>query len=92
VFKAPEHPFPAGLNDSYAAVTWAAANLPTLKGTAGFLAVGGDSAGGNLAAGVTLLARDRPVGAASRRIVVHVVQETPLPLASSVDRECPGGP
>jgi len=46
---APEHPFPAGLEDALAATEWAAARLPELGGSE-LLAVGGDSAGGNLSA------------------------------------------
>lgn len=46
---APEHAFPAGLDDSLAAVQWAAEHLADLGG-GDVLAVGGDSAGGNLAA------------------------------------------
>jgi len=56
---APEHRFPAGLEDAYAAVSWAAAHPEELGAPACRLAVGGDSAGGNLAAAVTLMARDR---------------------------------
>ena len=55
---APEHPFPAAVEDAYAATEWAAANPEALDGT-GDLAVAGDSAGGNLAAVVALLAADR---------------------------------
>jgi cation diffusion facilitator CzcD-associated flavoprotein CzcO/acetyl esterase/lipase len=51
---APEHPFPAGLNDAYAAVRWAADNLADGRP----LVVAGDSSGGNLAAAVALRARD----------------------------------
>ena len=55
---APEHPFPAAVDDAYAAYAWAAANAGRLGADAGRLAVGGDSFGGNLAAVVAMLARD----------------------------------
>ena len=55
---APEAPFPAAAEDALAAVTWAADNLADLGGN-DVLAVGGDSAGGNLAAGVAQTLRER---------------------------------
>jgi acetyl esterase len=53
---APEHPFPAGLEDSVEATRWAAANAEALGCDPRKLAVGGDSAGGNYAAIVSQLA------------------------------------
>ena len=56
---APEHKFPAAVDDSYAATEWIAAHAQELGIDRERMAVGGDSAGGNLAALVALLARDR---------------------------------
>jgi acetyl esterase/lipase len=55
---APSHPFPAAVDDAYAALEWAVAHAGEL-GAEGLVGVMGESAGGNLAAVVSLLARDR---------------------------------
>ena len=75
---APEHKFPAAVDDAWAATRWIAAHAAELSVDADRLAVGGDSAGGNLAAVVALLARD----AGGPRIALQILLYPVTDLAS----------
>lgn len=56
---APEHKFPGPVEDGYAAISWVAEHAASFHGDPSRLAVGGESAGGNIAAVVSQLARER---------------------------------
>src|SRR5262245_6506287 len=66
---APEHPFPAAVNDTRAGLSWAHAPAHDLGCHAAKLAIGGDSVGGNLSAVAALDARDRGVELALQLLV-----------------------
>ena len=68
---APEHKFPAGLEDCYLALQKVAASAPAFGGKAEDITLIGDSAGGNLAAAVSLLARDRGGQMPKRQILLY---------------------
>jgi acetyl esterase len=76
--RAPEFPFPHGLHDVYGVVAWAARHAGEIGGDPRRLAIGGDSAGGNLAAATTLLARER--GLDTLRLQLLLYPNTDLTL------------
>jgi acetyl esterase len=73
--RAPEHPFPAAVEDAYAALEWAGAGPDALEPD-GTLAVVGDSAGGNLAAVAALMADERDGPALDYQVLVYPVVAT----------------
>lgn len=72
---APEHPFPAGVNDCLESLDWLIANVEKLGGDANRILICGDSAGGNLAAVVALQARTRHPGKLKGQILIYPVTD-----------------
>jgi acetyl esterase len=68
---APEHKFPAAPEDCYAATRWVAEHVAQFNGDPLRLAVGGDSAGGNLAAVISQMARDKGGPALSFQLLIY---------------------
>jgi len=86
---APEHRFPAGAEDAYAVTAWLAEHAAELGGDGSRLAVCGDSAGGNLAAVVALMARDRGGPRLGLQVLVYPVIDYRFDTSSHLD---PGDP
>ncbi len=68
---APEYPFPAGLEDVYAAIQWVSTHAAEINADPRLLAVGGDSAGGLLATVATMMARDRKGPAITLQVLLY---------------------
>src|ERR1700754_3701593 len=73
--RAPRNAFPNQGEDAYAATRWVADNNAALGGDAARIAVAGDSSGGNLAAVVTLMARDRGGPEISYQLLIYPVTD-----------------
>lgn len=72
---APEHRFPAAVEDSFAALQWLHKNADSMGVQADRIAVGGDSAGGNLALVVSLLAREQQLPMVAYQLLVYPVMD-----------------
>jgi len=83
---APEHPFPAAIDDVYRALEWVASNAKRLNIDASRIAIGGDSAGGNLSASACLIARDRSGPAIRCQMLIYPATNLAHPETSSYIR------
>jgi acetyl esterase len=79
---APEHPFPAALDDVWSATRWAAAHSAELGVETRRLAILGESAGGNLAAATCLLAREAGLNAIRLQVLVYPPVDARLSISS----------
>lgn len=80
--KAPEHKFPAAHEDAFAAYQWTLKNAAELRGDAKRIAVAGESAGGNLAASVSLMARDNGIPLPVHELLIYPVASSNLDAPS----------
>ncbi|MDN3656750.1 alpha/beta hydrolase [Ferruginibacter paludis] len=71
--QAPEHKFPTAHYDSYAAYEWTVKNAASIKGDSKRIALVGESAGGNLAAAVSMMARDKKFPLPVHEILVYPI-------------------
>jgi len=76
--KAPEAPFPAAVDDCFSALTFVSSNSSSLKVNSKQIAVGGDSAGGNLSATIALMARDAGGPAISFQLLIYPATDQQL--------------
>ena len=70
---APENKFPIAHNDSFAAYEWVVKNAASIKGDPKMVAVAGESAGGNLAMNVAIMARDKGIAAPKHILAVYPI-------------------
>lgn len=83
--QAPEHHFPAAHEDALAAYRWALDNAQSFRGDPQKIAVMGESAGGNLAIGVSMMARDQGLPLPVHQVLVYPVAGTDMDNESYVE-------
>ena len=71
--QAPEHKFPAAHDDTWAAYEWVLKNAKSFNGDSAKVALAGESAGGNMAAAISMMARDRKVQMPVHQLLVYPV-------------------
>ncbi|MEJ7589713.1 MAG: alpha/beta hydrolase [Ferruginibacter sp.] len=82
--KGPEFKFPTAHEDAFEAYKWAIANASTLKGDSTHMAVAGESAGGNMAITVSIMARDRGVRMPLHQLAIYPVANNDLNSTSYI--------
>ncbi|PKB80044.1 MAG: esterase [SAR202 cluster bacterium Io17-Chloro-G9] len=85
--RAPEHRYPAAVDDSYEALKWVARHLSDIAGQEVPLMVAGDSAGGNLAAVMAIRARDRSGPSIALQVLIYPVTDADFDRPSYANPE-----
>nr|WP_314492656.1 alpha/beta hydrolase [uncultured Chryseobacterium sp.] len=78
----PEHKFPTAHNDAFAAYEWVVKNAASIKGDPKKIAVVGESAGGNLAANVAIMARDKKITLPLHQVLVYPIAQSDMNTGS----------
>ena len=76
--QGPEHKFPTAHNDAFATYKWVLQNAATIKGNPKMIAVAGESAGGNLACNVSMMARDQRLSTPVHQLLVYPVANSDM--------------
>ena len=83
--QAPEHKFPAAHNDAHAAYKWVLAHAKELKGDPKKIALVGESAGGNMAAAVSVMAREHKMQMPIYQVLVYPIADNNVETPSYVE-------
>ena len=81
---APEHPFPASHEDTFAAYVWVRQNTDSFRGDPRHIAVVGESAGGNMAAAICLTARQQEIPMPDHQVLIYPVTSADMQTPSFV--------
>ena len=76
--QGPEHKFPTAHNDAFAAYQWVLQNATSMKGNPKMVAIAGESAGGNLACSVSMMARDKGIMLPVHQLLVYPIANSDM--------------
>lgn len=83
--QAPEHKFPASHQDTFAAYQWLHQHAAELKADAGKIAVVGESAGGNMAAGISMMAKEKGMPLPVHQVLIYPVSNNDFSTPSYME-------